>query len=290
MNQSIEKYEKTGYLGEYEQIATKEYVTMADGTALLVYSTKAPEKNRSPYTLFFVPGWASVILGWDSLLMEAKDTFDIYYYESREKKSSKLNWDTKVYLDDLSDDLVTIIEYYNLEQDKLILLGSCYGSMVLGHAMVQQRIDPFMPIMFGPPARLDVPKGTRRIIKHVPYCFYIPILPIVLFFARSWLKRKKSESKEQLAKYLRVLDEMDFKKNLFVAHNIITKKNWEMYAQINNKVLIVDAEKDKMHQSENSKKIKASMENSLYANLGTNKNAHSKPMLDLILEYLPKFE
>ncbi len=286
MNPSEKRFEKIDYYGEYEQIATKEYVTVADGSELLVYSTKSPEENRSPYTLFLVPGWSSIILAWDHLLMAAKDTFDIYYYESREKKSSKINWDTKVHLDTLSDDLATIIEYYDLQEDKLIILSSSYGSIVLAYALAKNKIEPLMPILFGPLTRLETPKGAKILIKYSPAWF------IRLFKkpVQWWLINKKSESKEQAAKLLRALEEIDLKKNLHVLRHIIMDDFFMVYTNIDNKVLIIDAESDKLHQPKNIKRIENSMKNTLYANIRTNKNAHSKPMLDLILEYIPRFK
>jgi hypothetical protein len=62
----------------------------------------------------------------------------------------------------------------------------------------------------------------------------------------------------------------------------------EELKKIHSKCVLVGAETDKAHTSETTRWIASFIENSTYIDLGTNMNAHSKPMADLIEEILKK--
>ncbi|MHA1224479.1 MAG: hypothetical protein ACTSP3_14730, partial [Candidatus Heimdallarchaeaceae archaeon] len=63
---------------------------------------------------------------------------------------------------------------------------------------------------------------------------------------------------------------------------------WDVYAEVKNDILLIAAEKDKMHAAKITQKIRDLMVNSVYINLETNKNTHTKPIVDVIREQLKK--
>ena len=111
-----------------------------------------------------------------------------------------------------------------------------------------------------------------------------PVKPLI----RWWLRRNKTESPEQAAKYIRVMNEAESKKWKKVALNFLFWKWWDVYAGVKNDLLLIAAEKDKMHAAEVTQKLRKLMKNSTYINLETNKKTHTKPIVDLIREYLEK--
>ncbi|MBY9002278.1 MAG: hypothetical protein KGD64_15265, partial [Candidatus Heimdallarchaeota archaeon] len=103
-----------------------------------------------------------------------------------------------------------------------------------------------------------------------------------------WLRKSKSESPEQLAKYIRVMNEAESKKWKNIAMNFLFWKWWGVYAEVKHDLLLIAAEKDKMHAAEVTQRLRKLMVNSIYINLETNKNTHTKPIIDLVREHLDK--
>ncbi len=286
MNTTSEDPLKKFMKAKYEEIAEENYITTSDGSKLRILKSKASEESNG-YTLLVMAGWGSIVLGWDEVLMEASKDFDIVYLESREKGSSKLTRGVKHNLDRLSSDIQETIEFLNLKEDKLISFGSCFGALLIAHGLVEGKFDSFMTVLAGPVLRLEIPTGFLRYFIPIGPTFILnPIKPLV----RRWLRKRKTEDEEQAAKYIRVLDEADAKKWKDVAKRVALQKHLDTYSRVKNKVLIVDEEEDPMHDTGNTKLILSKMENAMYVNMKTNRNTHSKPMIDLIREYIPKFK
>ncbi|MCG3220483.1 MAG: hypothetical protein H7641_03800 [Candidatus Heimdallarchaeota archaeon] len=286
MNKTSEDPLKKFMKAKYEEIAVEEYITVSDGSELRILKSKASEESNG-YTLLLLAGWGTIVIGWDEVLMEASKDFDIVYLESREKGSSKLTRGIKHDLDRLSSDIQEVIELLNLTEDKLISFGSCFGALLIAHGLAECKFDSYMTVLAGPVLRLEIPTGFLRYLIPIGPAFILdPIKPMV----NRWIRKKKSENEEQAAKYIRVLEEAEAKKWKNVAKRVAIKKHLNTYSRVKNKVLIVDEEEDPMHNTENTKLILSKMENAMYVNMKTNKNTHSKPMVDLIREYIPKFK
>lgn len=120
--------EKTKYdtlsQAEYEKYAVESYLEMSDGSKLKILRTHAKEDRSNGFTIFVNPAFGSIILGWDEFLVEAMMDFDIVYFESREKGSSKLVKKAKMDMEIYSEDILEIIRQLKLEEDKLIAFAS----------------------------------------------------------------------------------------------------------------------------------------------------------------------
>lgn len=266
----------------YEDIAEEELLTMSDSTLLRILKTFAPENTRSGYTLFMVAGWGSVVLGWEDVLLEAMKDFDIIYLETREKGSSKLARRTKNNLDRLSSDVKEVLEKLELDPQKLVLFGSSFGATILADGFGNNKFDSFLNVLVAPAIQIDLPPLIRYLVPLFPHWFMPPFKPLIKW----WLKKSKSESPEQAAKYIRVMNEAQSKKWKNVALNFLYWKWWSVYERVDNDILLIAAEKDKMHEADVTQKIGKLMKNSTYVNLETNKNTHTKPIVDLLREQI----
>ena len=269
---------------KYEKKSFEEFITMSDGSQLRILRSSAPKETRNGFTLFFIPGWASVVQGWDDVLLEASSYFDIVYFESREKGSSRLVKKAKGDLDRLSTDIKEIIEQLKLVKEKLILFSSSFGAVMVSHGLAYDKYDAFLTILLGASPRIDLPFLTRYLVPWAP-----PItLNIFKPISRFWIKRSKSEDLEQAAKYLRVLDEADARKWKIVGKHVVFSKFWDVYKKVENRVLIIGMEKDKYHEIKDIKEIAKLMKNSSYLDMETNKNTHSSKMVDVLREQVKK--
>lgn len=261
----------------FEKKATESYIKMSDGTELRYLHTKAPEEKTNVYTLVLLPGWGSVPLGWDDVLLEAMKDFNIFYIESREKFSSKnFNYKTKNNLDRFSTDLKECLDSLDLRKDKTILCSSSFGCVVVADALRKNKVNFDHLVFIAPAIRIDLPQGMRYLVPFVPPCTMNLTKPIIKW----WLRNRKSESPIQAAKYIRVMNEAEPKKWKNVSKHFLFWTWYDVYAEVDHNILLIAAEEDKMHEADITKRIHDSMKNSVYKDLGSNLNTHSKPLVD----------
>ena len=272
-------------VAKYEKISQESYVALSDGSELRVLQSKADKKSSTGYTLFVVPGWNSAVPSWDIFLMEAVHYFDIVYFESREKYSSKLNWKTKNTLDRISEDVAEVVHLLELDEEKLVMFASSWGVIFLTDALANKKIQPYVTFLAGVTAKLTLPKGTRHLIPYVPPITLIIVKPLL----RWWLINSKSESQEQAQKNLRNLEESDPRKWKKVVKYSMGYQ-WDNYAKIEQDIVIVGAEKDKMHSFKESQKIRSLIKNLTYIDMESNKNVHSEDMVTEIRKHLQKMK
>ncbi len=265
---------------DYERISERKMVKVSDNSEILVLHTKALKSNNAVFNLIIVPGFASIVLGWDDFLMGAKDYFNIYYLETREKKSSILAKKSKYTVDRFSSDLNEVMAYFELDSENTILFGSSFGAIVIADALFKKKIDPFLTVLVGPPEKIEMPPIFRYLLFIIPAFFYRLFAPIGKF----WIKKSKSESPEQAAKYIRVIDEGDAKKWKKTCVRLAFDKYWDTYAGIESRVLVIDESEDKLHRTKITKKIAASIKNSELVDLKTNKFTHSAGLADFLYE------
>jgi len=248
--------------------------------------SKAEKSKKNGYTLFLVPGWATIVPSWDEVLLEAMDDFDIIYLETREKKSCKLTSKAKFNLERMSEDIKNIFEKLKLDNEKVVILTSSYGVLSVGEALAMNKVDPFLSIFIGAFGRFDMPPFTRYLVPVIHPIFITSLKPLW----RLWIRKSKSEDLEQAAKYYRALDEAEPKRWLKAARQVCFSWFWVLYERIDNRVLLVGMEEDKMHMIEETERISELLNNCNYIDMKTNKNAHSSKMVGVIREEINGME
>ena len=280
-----EAMEKLG-VSEFEKNSKSFDLPMSDGAKLRIYRSKPPKKDFNGYSMIVMPGWGTVVPAWDYFFMEAIKDFDVIYFESREKGSSYLPKTAEVGMDRMAYDIHDVIKFLKLDEEKVVIFGSCIGATTIAYGMYKNMYNPYLPVLLAPPARFEVPPVFRHLIPFSPTFLWVPVRPIITL----WITKFKSNTPEQAAKYLRTVEEADPKKWKKLGLRLAYKRYWKMFPQVKNHVLLVAAEADKMHDAKVTKKIEGLMENTSYVNLGSNKDTHAPKMVEVIREYLPKFK
>jgi len=269
---------------EFESKAEESYITVSDGSQLRCLRTYAHKEASTNKVLFILPGWGSVVLGWEDVLFDAMEDFDIVYLESREKYSSKLVKGTKNNLERFSQDVKECLDHLQLDEENLILMCSSFGGVVLADGLGKNKFTASNIIFVAPAIKIDLVPVMRYFIPIVPHWTMNLVKPII----KLWLKKSKSESPEQAAKYIRVMNEADSRKWKNISPHFLFWEWWEVYEKVEHEVFLIGAEKDKMHAADLTKRIGQLMKNSKYYDLGTNKNTHSKPLIDFVREHVVK--
>ncbi|MHA1200802.1 MAG: alpha/beta fold hydrolase, partial [Candidatus Heimdallarchaeaceae archaeon] len=136
-------------LAEYEKIAEISYVQVSDGSEIRILQSSAKSDKKDPYTLVLIAGWSSLVLGWDPVLMESKDIFNIVYIETREKGSSKITKKAKFDFERFALDVKEVIEYLELDQSNMVMLTTSFSSMIIAYLMKNKLINPLLSIFIG---------------------------------------------------------------------------------------------------------------------------------------------
>ena len=285
MDKEIEKEMEALAISEFEKEAETIDLVMSDNTPIRVLRTIPSVGSENGYKIIVNAGWGSIIPSWDEFLMDAKKDFEIIYLESREKASCQLSRKSKVGMERMAFDIKEAIDQLEIDEDKLVLFGSCLGATIIVYGLFKKMYNPQMPVLIAPPPRFEVPPVLRQIIPIAPPFLFGVVKPIV----RWWIKKFKTESPKQAAKYIRALNEANGRQWKKVGLPLAYKRYWKIFPQVKNKILLVAAEKDKMHDAKTTKRISTMMENSIYTNLGTNKNTHASIMVETIRDYIPEF-
>ncbi|MFW9852580.1 MAG: hypothetical protein ACFFDS_06540 [Candidatus Thorarchaeota archaeon] len=268
----------TMFHSEYEKLADFDQIQVSDGSFLRILKTKAKRINEITNVLFLVPGWGTIPLGWDDFLIDIMTDFDIFYLETREKDSSLLNKETKHDLDRCSSDIKDVVEFLNINQRRLVIMGSSFSTPIIAHALATGKIKPKLGVLVGPAIKFKPPPMFMFLTALIPGRFITILKPI----GKLWVKFFKSEDEVQAAKYYRVLKEADPVKWKRVGRNFPKLHFSELYKKIPVKMLIVDETTDKMHETEQTQKVASFIEDCIYIDLETNRNTHSSPMATAI--------
>jgi len=266
----------------------KEYVPVSDGAELLVYYTKKG-KNPLGLTIFFVPGFATGPFSWNDLWDCLYEEFDLYVIEKRELKSSKVKWKHKANMDRLAEDVENVIEHYNLDPKKTVLMGTCLGTSIIGRILARKRMTFASAVMMNPPRHFFLPKAL------LPLGYICPAFTMAIIgkpLIKTWLKLSmpSGNQRETYLENISNANGMRWKK--FMA---ITKwDSFDDYAKIKMPVLVVATTKDKIHEAKIAQQATELMENATFLDAPSYYWMHFHPTAEIftkkVIEYLEKLK
>ncbi len=257
-----------------------DYLQMSDGVQLRLLTHKA---DPSKGTIFFHPGLGTLLLSWERVLeMLADEGYTIYYVESREKYTAKYPKKAKLTRERMIQDCAETVNLVGLKDNEYVAIGSSLGSTILIHAMAQALISPKHAILVGPNAEMKLPLGLRLLLPLVNDTIYRISKPLIKWYLLHKYVDKEADP-EQYHKYALGIDLSVPSRFRKVLQAWVGNKIWDDLPSIKSHCILVGAEKDKLHASNTTRKIAELIQNSDYVDLGTNKAAHDKPLVDLVL-------
>lgn len=276
------KEEKTKFdlmtQANYEKIAKIEFVPLSDGSQIRTLYTEAPEETSNNFTIVLVAGWVSIVLGWDDLLMEAKEFFDILYVESREKATSVVPKKGKFDLDRYALDIKEAIEYHQLNEKETIILSTSFGAVLVALMLKNSEINPYLSILVGPIEQIVLPLAMKLALLILPSWMFNLIKPVGYW----WVRKYKTEDEYQAARYIRAISDSDPRKWKNTIRHVAFVKFWDYYEGLENNILVIDESEDPLHDTETTIKIASLMPNSRLIDIKTNRAAHSSPMIEIM--------
>jgi pimeloyl-ACP methyl ester carboxylesterase len=266
----------------------KEYMfNVSDGVSLKIIDFTPQNVSQEKPVIIFVAGWISLISGWKNVLKILTTEYKVIYIESREKHSSTVPEIKKVSfsMERLKLDIGEVIEKVVPPSGKFILAGSSLGASAILEYCGSQKLKPLCAVLIGPNTEFRFPKILGTIIPALHPSLYFAVKPIIKWYLRNFRLDKKN-SIEQIEKYENTLDYADPYK---LKANALAIRNYTIWDRIDNiKVpcLIIGATTDKLHSTENIKRLLKIISDPKYVELKSNMETHSEKAGQAIVEYI----
>jgi pimeloyl-ACP methyl ester carboxylesterase len=266
----------------------EEMISVSGGVSLRVIRFTPARKGIHPHVVF-VPGWISLMRGWQVVLREMTKDFEITYIETREKISSRAHGNTKFGVKDIGDDIVRIISGLGLVEKGYVLMGSSLGATVILDCFKSLAPKPLCLVLVGPNAVFRVPRTWIAFI-HIFYPgFYLLLKPVIKWYLRTFRMDVHADY-AQYQKYCSALDAADPWKLKKAVIPFSRYQVWDLLPSIDAPTLIFGASRDKLHEPENLKKMVSLMPRAVYVDMETNQGTHSESMVSELRKYLGRLK
>lgn len=263
------------------QIHTK-YIEVDEGVELLLMTVN-PKEKKTERSILVLPGWFSHISSWLGVLHCISEKTTVYYLESREKTSARLNDKKKDFsIEKLADDFAVAIEMLPDPIENIVVLSSSLGGTMLFSYLARYERKPYQTVMVGPNPKIKLPPILGSIFVNLPlFMFHLTIRYISWHIIK--FKINKEKEPQQVHKYLQVVRLAVPWKIKASAKKVLKYNGWDDIAKLD-RIILVGARMDKMHSTDSTKKIRDEINNSGYIEFETNYDVHSDTMGNILLE------
>ena len=173
-----------------------EYVSLPTGVELLtvVFSPPEPRDNTA---ILFLPGFVSIIENFRETLIELTRTYEVYYVETREKGSARINGRHLFTVEEITSDIVHFAEKKIPEGISWVIVGYSLGATIAAESFSRLTNRPEAVILIEPNAAFPFGRGLRLLTRFAPY-IYKPLKPLLKWYMRTFI----IDTKEDLEMYL----------------------------------------------------------------------------------------
>ena len=265
---------------EFEKFASSQYVKVGDGEEDQLRVLKTEPDGDIKDTMVLIPGYGSLPSAYDVFLLEMMKKYRIYIIETREKYTAKLGPKPDYTENRMALDIAEVIDY--LKINDYFLVCSSMGAAIILRSLSLKLIAPRITYMIGPVLRIEIPdKSWPFVYLAIPPVWRFILKPLVkLYIKYIYLDRTQ---KDQIQKYFGYFDYYNAKR---IRKSMLTMKKFliteEELKTIDNKCILIGAEKDKAHAAEITIGVNKAIKNSTYYDLETNVAAHTEPLKELI--------
>jgi pimeloyl-ACP methyl ester carboxylesterase len=245
----------------------------------------APVTEKKNMPIVIVGGLATVILSFKDLIVELIKDHQVYYTETRENPSSKVNGKVSYDIENAGKDIASLIQKLDLENENYALIGYSLSASVISDGYRFMASKPKCMVFIEPTPVFHYPKWSIPIIRMFGASLYKLLKPIANWYIGNFIIDKKQDPEMALISS-RALNQADPKKLKNAILAISNYTVWNKLQFIDCPTLIVGASKDKFHNQEETKRIISLINHSSYTDLETNKRTHNAEMGIVIRNYI----
>ena len=250
-----------------------EYVSLPTGVELLSVVFSPPQNANAPVILF-IPGFVSLIENFRETLVELTRTHTVYYVETREKSTARINPGHRFSADEITSDIVHFVQLRI--PGSYVMAGYSLGATVIAEAFPLLQRKPEAVLLIEPNSSFPF-KGIALLLARLAPYFYRPLVPFVKWYMRTFI----IDIRTDLEMYLincRNLDTADPGRLGMAVRQLSRYRMNGCLEQISVPALVVVASKDRFHSHGEGTEIAAHIPGARCMDLEDNKRTHSAEM------------
>lgn len=244
-------------------------------------------KNALP-PIVFVPGFASVIDNFKTLLLSLTEKFIVHYIDTREKATSILPENSGLTVRDIASDISGCVDVLDIKNNSYILLAFSLGATASAEAFNSMlKKKPLLLVLAAPNARFRIPLSGILIARYLSWMYH-PLKPLIKLYIKTFhINTRKDYEMYRIT--VRALDSADPKKMAPMLLDMAKYEIWDSLNHIDVPVLVLGASHDTFHSLDDAKEISMRIPGSRYVDLETNERTHSGEVSSLISSYFVSF-
>lgn len=262
-------------------------LSVEDGVDLRFFEWK-PGRDTGAEPILFVAGWISLVTGWRPLLEHLVQTRPVYYLETREKRSAKIDRrlmrPASFTIPRLAEDLIVAADQLGLAGDRTVLFGSSMGSNAILEALKNGRLSAKAAFLVGPNTEFFFPWWGRPLV-HLPAWIYNVAKPFVLWYLRNFRVNAR-EDPDQMERYVRTVRSADPRRIMLSARAVIDYRALPGLETISTPVAVAYAGSDILHGEEEVRRLVEAMPRGTAVSCPSNTYMHTAAVAADLERYL----
>lgn len=168
--------------------------------------------------VLFVPGWGAVPEEFREFYQYLHGEVELYYLETREKRSSILDPRSEMSVEQSGRDIARAIGELGLEHRDFVLLGACWGSSNILQGLYDRTLSAPTVVLVDPMKSLWFPRWLLRFVFRWTPNFVVSLLkPLIV-----WLKligMKEPRQRQRAEQFIRAADIGKWRRAAVAARN-----------------------------------------------------------------------
>ena len=266
------------------------WVEVAEDVSIRVLMWSPTNENAATLNpLVIVPGWGSVFEGWKPLVTEWVKRRPLYYLETREKASARI--DKRISKSDFTmenhgRDIAVALRELGVNHSEVDWYSSSLGSTLLIDAYQRGELGGRSSVLLAPNPDFEFPLWSKVIIN-IPLPMFV-YRRMVKFVA--WVVDRRTKEEGQKIRYRRALLAQDVPRMLLSARSNLGYKLPKDLSDIDVPCAVMTASSDTLHGIDKVKQVVDSMPSCKMIEVPSNQYAHEATVLREIEEFQSSIE
>lgn len=220
-----------------------------------------PRRPVSEDPVIFVAGWVSAVSGWAPLLKAMAAVRPLYYIETREKISARIEKENlqpgDFSIRRMAADLISVCRQLEIAVPSATVIGSSLGATTLLEALKEGKLTAGNAFLIAPNSDFRAPWHIRRMIS-LPASLFHGLKHLVLWYIRNFMVDVKNEP-EQMRRYTETIKAAHPQRIKLSAQAAVDGRYevWPHLETVRIPVALAYAPTDKLHSAENIRLIAA---------------------------------
>jgi pimeloyl-ACP methyl ester carboxylesterase len=249
-----------------------EYSDLLTGVELMTVVIEPPEPGSNP-PVVFIPGLVSIIENFREVLIELTRSHTVYYLETREKGSARVDAGKRFTVEEIATDIARFVELKFAGKRPYILAGYSLGATAIIETFSLSVCKPEAVILVEPNGSFPF-KGWLLALARAAKYVYRPVKPFLKWYLRTFVIDLEQDEEMYLIN-CRNLDTAVPERLGKAVRDLSHYHVGNTPAEVCVPSLVVVASGDRFHSHAEGVAIARQIKNSLYLDMEDNRRTHS---------------